>query len=150
MINEYGRVKVEAYIKLWLVNLNDFLNLKHPMTEEQIDFIAETIAEDFRQTSIGDINIIFKNAKKGVYGEFYERLSAPKVVSWFKKYYEDRVQMCAEMSRMAHDRLTADVKKNNNRIKQERRIDEINFNDFKHQRRLEEYKNNNKTERENG
>lgn len=139
MRKEYGSVKTEAYLKLWLVDLNEFLCLKHPLTEDQIDFIAESIVQDFYNICVADIKVVFSRAKKGVYGEFYERLSPPKVVSWFRQYYEDRMGVFAEINRMDHSKKIAPEKMERSRRENAQHIGEVEFKNFKHQRNLENF-----------
>ena len=98
----HGDKFTEAYIKLWLVNLNDALGLKRPLTESQMDETAMILAEDYKNLNIADINLIFKKMKTGEFGEYYESLNMAKVVSIFKNYFDERMLIAAEVSLENH------------------------------------------------
>lgn len=139
LIKAHGPVKTIAYLKLWLTDLNEFLHLKNPLTETEITFIAEAITEDFRTTTIADINIIFRRAKKGIYGKFYERLSAPEILTWFRDYYEERSNLAGELHRMSHSNQKGKNVFSETRTRQSKRLDEIGFDEFKQQLNLENF-----------
>jgi hypothetical protein len=82
--------KTQAYIKLWVLDLVTSVNIKRQLTEGQIDEIALYITTDFRNLTLADINLIFKQAKLGHYGEFYESLDVVKILGWCTKYMEER------------------------------------------------------------
>lgn len=103
MVKFFGETKVEAYIKLWLVSLNESVNLKRPLKENQIDECAIRIVSKHRHVTIADINIIFNRAKMGEYGEFFESLSMPKILKWFKDYFEERCEVAAFQSQRESD-----------------------------------------------
>ncbi len=102
LVRSMGDHKIEAYIKLWLINLNENLDLKKPLTSVQIDKIAFRIVENYRSLNIADINLIFKQAELGDYGETYDRISVPTVLRWFKDYFNSRCDMAAELSYQKH------------------------------------------------
>ncbi|MFL0104951.1 hypothetical protein [Tenacibaculum maritimum] len=102
LIRSIGGVKVEAYIKLWLIDLNLSLGLKQPLKEHQIDQIAFGVIENYRSLNIADISLIFKNAKHGKYGDFYDRITIPTVLKWFRLYFNDRCNVAASQSYQNH------------------------------------------------
>ena len=93
---------MKSYIKLWLIDLNMMSGVSRPLNEAQLDFIANTIINKHRDLSIADINVIFNNAIEGVYGQFYESLSPPKVLLWFTEYSTLRMDVCESMSFEKH------------------------------------------------
>jgi hypothetical protein len=95
---EFGVKKAETYIKLWIINLNEIINVKRPLKDFQIDECAMNIVEDYKHISIADINLIFKNAKKGKYGELYETLSIDKICQWFESYFDERMNVAETLS----------------------------------------------------
>ncbi len=99
---EFGDKAIEAYIKLWLIHLNQLLDLKKPLTEMQIDCIALQVLNNYRSLTIADIYLIFTNAINGEYGNFYDRLTIPTVMKWFRLYFEARCQAAAEQSYTQH------------------------------------------------
>ena len=100
-----GDDKLEVVIKLWLVDLNNCLNLRRPMSEDNIDLIAIYVLNDYGNLTMSDINLIFTRAKTGAYGELYESLNTAKVLGWFSEYSESRMETAAEMNIVKHNQL---------------------------------------------
>lgn len=94
----YGTEKIEAVIKLHLIDLQNNVNLKRPLRPVQIDNIAREVVASFYSLTIADIHVIFRKAKIGEYGEFYESLDMPKVMSWFREYFDNRCELGASQS----------------------------------------------------
>jgi len=92
LVNSLGTSKIENYIKLWIINLMQSLDLKRTLSENQIDECAFLIVSTYRSMKVTDINIIFNEAKLGKYGEFYESLTMSKILLWFRMYEEERQQ----------------------------------------------------------
>ncbi len=94
----FGNNKVLALIKLYLIELNELLNLKRSLTEAMIDAIADELIASFSMLNMADVHLVFRRAKTGYYGELYESLNMPKVLSWFADYFEERCSAAAERS----------------------------------------------------
>lgn len=103
--NLKGSQIMEAHIMLWLVTLNHTLNLNKPLQQGVMQEVAKYIVNDYNNLNIADINIIFKNAKTGLYGEFYESLNMPKILGWFRDYHETRMDIAEEMNFSNHSTL---------------------------------------------
>ncbi|MBB4117883.1 hypothetical protein GGR32_000155 [Mesonia hippocampi] len=99
---QLGVKSVEAYLKLWLIDLNAVLDLRKPLTETQIDDLAFRIVENYRSLNIADVNLIFAQVKNGELGKVYDRLSIPTVMKWFKDYFDKRCSAAAEQSYQNH------------------------------------------------
>lgn len=96
--------KLSAMIFLNVAAFNKFLHLKNPLSNEEADFIVEQIIDEFGcALTMADVYVVFRNAKAGKYGSFYERLSAPDVLNWFRDYYDSRLD-AAEQRSMMKDR----------------------------------------------
>lgn len=87
----------------WLVYLNDILNLNKPMTEDQIELCAIEVNETYYTLKISDLTFLFKKIISGSYGEFYESLTIPKVLSFFREYFEERCQLAEQQSLRNHN-----------------------------------------------
>lgn len=64
------------------------------------------IISDYSALKISDITFIFKNAISGKYGEFYESLTIPKILSWFAEHFEQRCEIAETMSNQEHSSFT--------------------------------------------
>lgn len=100
---EKGRGFSQALVMGWLVYLNDLLNLNKPMTEDQIDLCAQEVITLYPSLKMSDLTYLFRRIIAGQYGEFYESLSIPKVLSFFRDYFEERCLAAADESRRRHD-----------------------------------------------
>jgi hypothetical protein len=90
-------------LKIWLINLNDFLNISRKMTPDQIDQTVELIQDEFYYLKISDIALIFKRIKTGHYGEFYESIDGMKIMSMFYKYSQERMDFYIEKNEREHN-----------------------------------------------
>jgi hypothetical protein len=97
-----GEDKVEAYIKLWLLDLNNLLDLKKPLNESQIDDVAFRIQLGYGSLNVADLNLVFARALNGDHGIMYDRVSIPTVMKWFKDYFEERCTTAASNSYDKH------------------------------------------------
>lgn len=136
LVKTYGAKVTEAYIKVWLINLNSSLNLKRPLEEHHIDECAFLIVSEYKNICIADINIIFKNAKLGKYGELYESLSIDKILRWFSDYFNVRCDVAGEMSRQSAEKFKYEDQKSPRRsieeaIKMKDAVHEYNLNNLK-------------------
>ena len=98
----------EGIIKMWLLYLNKILNLNKPMSDEQIKLAAVLICEEFYMLKMSDLSLLFKRIISGQYGEFYERLSIDKVLTFFRNYLEERFEIAIDQSSRNH----RDIKQN--------------------------------------
>jgi hypothetical protein len=87
----YGENLPLAIIKVWLVNLNDFLNISRKMNEVQITETAELIFDEFHYLKTSDLALIFQRIKTGFYGQFYESIDGMKIMDMFFKYGQERL-----------------------------------------------------------
>ena len=93
-----GTVRTEALIKVYLVKLNDLLDLKKPLSEEAINEIANILTTEYYNLSMTDVVFVLQQAIKGKYGEMFESLNIPKVIKWFETYFNERCNTAEQMS----------------------------------------------------
>lgn len=107
---ERTRKQTVAVLLCALTEFNNFLHLKNPLTNEEGSFIAEQIVDEFGGAlTLADVNLVLHKAKAGQYGKMYERLSAPTVMSWFRQYYDERLDAASnyQVSKKREARQTA-------------------------------------------
>jgi hypothetical protein len=100
----YSSDMVQAYIELWIVDLNEFLNVSRPMNEPQIRQTAWFILSKYPYLLLADLTLVFNRAKLGEYGQFYESIDGPKILSWFEKYDKERWNACEEETILESDK----------------------------------------------
>jgi hypothetical protein len=114
-----GTGKTEALIKVYLVRLNELLDLKKPLSEDAINEIANILVTEYYTLSMTDIVFVIQQAIKGKYGEMYESLNIPKVIKWFDIYFNERCNTAEQMS-------NAERNKHNSTFGRERSSDSVN------------------------
>jgi len=92
----------EGLLLGWLIYLNEILNLKNPMSETQMILASQLICEEFYMLKMSELTLLFKRIISGQYGEFYERLSIDKVLTFFRKYLEERFEIAIDQSSRNH------------------------------------------------
>ena len=96
--------KSVALVKLNIIALDAYLHLNNRLTEQEVDTLSADIVQLYGGAlSFADLNIVMTNARRGVYGKFYERLSAVDIMSWFDEYFNARLNECATRTRYEHE-----------------------------------------------
>ena len=98
-----GQAFLRSYIALWLIELNELLNLKNPLSETQITLCTEQIITDYPFLKLSELSLIFKRIISGEFGELYERISMPKLMSIFRKYEQERTEVVTSESQQSHE-----------------------------------------------
>ena len=100
-----GEQFLRSYISMWLIYLNEVLNLNNPLTEAQIELCAEQIMADYHHLKISELSLIFKRIVSGECGELYERISMPKIMNIFRQYDQERTDVVVTQNQQAHEQF---------------------------------------------
>ncbi len=100
-----GEVFLRSYISMWLIYLNEVLNLNNPLTEAQIELCTEQIMADYSFLKISELSLIFKRIVSGEFGELYERISMPKIMNIFRQYDQERTEVVVTQNQQAHEQF---------------------------------------------
>jgi len=120
-----GRKTVINYIKIWLISLNDYLNVTRKLQPAQINEIAHYIYSEYYYLQIADIYLVFTDIKKGKYGQLYEGLDGIKLLSFFNQYAQERSESIFYEGLNDHAKTKEfELKRTNNA----KRIHELMFN----------------------
>ena len=95
---KFGIDFIQAYIEGWIVNIREFINVGKKMTDQQTQETAMLIVNEYYNLNLADINYIFKNAKLGRYGKYYDRLDGQVILSWFDEHFRNRCMVAADES----------------------------------------------------
>lgn len=95
---EIGERPLVSYISIWIVNFISFLNVGKSMSIEQITLTSELIISEYPALNLADVNLVFKFAKIGRFGQIYDRIDGQIILGWFEKYFTERCQLSAERS----------------------------------------------------
>lgn len=88
----FDREFIVNYLQLWIIDLNEFLNLSTRMSPDQIKDTAELLYLANYTLNIADINLIFTNIKSGKYGQLFGSIDGSKILSWFNEYKGKRTE----------------------------------------------------------
>lgn len=107
MANANNKGNHDAVLNLIFLNiaaLDKYLHLNNPLKEAEAEDIASKVLHTYGGAlSFADLNLVLERAKNGYYGRFYERLSAPDVMSWFDSYYNERLNTAESNSYAEHE-----------------------------------------------
>lgn len=92
-----------AFIKAFILDLNDFLNVKEKMNAKQIDQTAEIIFANYYYLKVADLKLFFNKIKMGDYGVLY-RIDGQLILSFLKIYTSDRMSIAEEKSILDNNR----------------------------------------------
>ena len=109
---EQGEPFCEKFIMLWLVYLNEMLNLNKPMTEAQIRLCSSQLLAEYGYLKVTELTLIFKRILSGEYGEFYERLGIDKLLKFFREYDKERFEFIDEQRQREHAEFRYQEQKN--------------------------------------
>lgn len=94
----YGDDFQSAYVEMWIENLNDFLNVNRKMSEAQVAETAMLLLQEYYYLHLADINLVFSKIKKGEFGNLFESIDGAKVLTYFRKYAEERMSIAENRS----------------------------------------------------
>lgn len=86
-----GEQVIFPYIQLWLMSLNDSLNVKYKLTGYQVEEISRELYRDYYFLSIAELHVFFRNIKMGKFGDMHGILSPDKFFQWLDKFTNERV-----------------------------------------------------------
>lgn len=84
----YGREYVVGYIKLWMLEIADYLGTTHP-TDQQLNLSAQVIFDKNKFLNLADIKLIVEQILSGEIA-ISGTITAAKLCPIFSRYWEDR------------------------------------------------------------
>ncbi len=80
-------------VLVFLINdISEFLNIKETLNTNQILSTVDLIIEEYGYMKPEDFKLCFNQAKKGYYGQVYNRIDGQVILSWLKEYAIERVE----------------------------------------------------------
>ena len=119
MTPEIGEIGVKALLSYAISDLVDFFNLGKTMTVEQIAQTVEMIIDEFGMLKIDDFKLCFSRAKKGYYGQIYDRLDGQIIFLWLNTYTENRFNIAEDQSYRNHLETKQSFLNTSERLKKE-------------------------------
>ncbi len=97
-----GLIAAQSILTIILRDLIKSFNLGQTMDDEQLADLANDIIDQYYFLKIEDFRFCFNRAKNGFYDKGIYRLDASVVLSWLKKYTDDRISSADEKSYNEH------------------------------------------------
>ncbi len=113
MQKKYGDKKVMETVAEMVVGTIEFFNvpkLSAMQVKLTTEFICGAGEDEYDYLNFADINLCFKNAMRGKYGELYNRIDGQIILKWLNNYAWERATLIEERSYQKHIALTADEK----------------------------------------
>ena len=105
-IGQLNRENEKATFSAICMMINDltrFFILDKMITKERIKSLAPMIISTYPSLTLEEIAVCFCNAKKGLYGEDYQRMDGSTIMKWLRLYVEDK------QDRLANKQYTKEV-----------------------------------------
>lgn len=145
MKKEYGDIHTKAILTIIIVDVIKFFNVGKSMSDVQVGQTIELIQQEYWMLKPEDFKLCFNNAKKGMYGQVYDRIDGQVIMSWLQQHIAKRFEFSEQQSMQKHDRL----KKETETMRQQ----QLQSDKEKHQEiqriAVQQYINNQKNNEEN-
>ena len=102
MKKEHGREFATDYLMLWVIEINEMVNIGSKMTSAQIKYTANLIVNEYPLMTVADIKYVFDKAMTGKYGELYNRIDSMTICGWFNKHWNERMDEAEQQSMSKH------------------------------------------------
>ncbi len=99
---DFGEEFTIRYLAEWIAEMNDLSGAGNTMTEKQCLHAAQLIMNENPMLTVADIKLVFDNAVSGRYGSLYNSVDIPKVCSWFRKHWQERLEEAEHQSYINH------------------------------------------------
>lgn len=107
---EMGEMVLNALLTLAVSDLVNSFNIGKTMNDEQIVFVVETIKTDYYFIRPDELKYCFNQAKKGRYGQIYDRIDCATICQWIDKYLVERLEVIYELAEEEEKRNEANFK----------------------------------------
>lgn len=104
MQSQYGEEQMTDFLVMQINNVQKLLNIENVMDTQTALFAAQSILDEFGLLNIADMRLVFTRAIRGQYGQFYNRITIPQMIDWFRQYFDNRCQLCALASEQEGER----------------------------------------------
>ncbi|WP_410221919.1 hypothetical protein [Pedobacter sp.] len=96
-------------LSLLINDLRLFFKVDNVITSDGIKSLVPMIISEYGSLSLEEVSICFNQAKKGAYGETYNRLDGPVILKWLRIYYADKVERIRLKQQNQHTQSKADI-----------------------------------------
>lgn len=94
--------KLEIGIKILINDLRYYFSIDNMISDNAINALAPMLIYEFTGLTVEDVAICFTQAKKGYYGEIYNRLDGQIIMKWLRSYNTERLDRMKERNYTQH------------------------------------------------
>lgn len=102
-------VECENGLKLLINDLRLFFQVDNMISTDNIKALCPLIISEYPALSLEEITVCFAQAKKGYYGEVYNRLDGQIILKWIKAYNAEKVERVLLKSQNNHSQSKSDI-----------------------------------------
>lgn len=113
LIREIGDTTLLVALAGMILQTAGFFNLGKSITDEQALDTASLLIDSYPHETVEDFTLMFREAKKGKYGELYNRLDGQIIFKWMSDYLE----MKAEHREKIHQRTKSEGTQSDSAVK---------------------------------
>lgn len=102
-------LECEKGLLLLINDLRLFFQVDNMISTDGIKGLVPMIVSEYPGLSLEEITVCFAQAKKGYYGEVYNRLDGQIILKWIRLYYADKIERVKLKQQSQHSQSKADV-----------------------------------------
>lgn len=96
--SNFGETNLEDFLTLIFIDLALHYQTTGKMSPEALKMAVKWIVRDYFYLGIADLKVFREKAISGEYGEVYNRFDTNVLLSWLKKYAEERCYIAESQS----------------------------------------------------
>ena len=102
---EQNYKSARVFVTVWVVKLQETLEVKKKMGDDSILTASDLILEDYYYLTGADLKLLFKRIVMGHYGVMYESLTIDKLMTYFSLYAKERWTEAERISLENHNQF---------------------------------------------
>lgn len=87
---------------LLINDLRGFFLVDNMLSTPDVESLSQMIIEDYGDLTFEELGICFNRAKKGHYGELYNRLDGQIIMGWLQRFESEKIERICERNRAQH------------------------------------------------
>jgi hypothetical protein len=100
---------LQKSLQLLINDLRLFFQVDNMLSTESIISLCPLLIYDFANLTLEEITICFSQAKRGHYGELYNRLDGPIILKWLRQYHTEKLERLKERNYVREVHAKIDV-----------------------------------------
>lgn len=100
---EKGEAIAKAFVTSIVTDLVLSFNVGKTMNPHQVVDVVEIIQRDYYYLKPSELKYCFDNAKKGHYGQLYDRIDGSIIFDWIERYLDERMNVVISNNEKIHE-----------------------------------------------